>query len=313
MGLDEGGTSDMNALHPKARTGVIVALVFAVLALLVAILYFVGGTPSPAFLTTVRKSQLVAEMRVDLHTAVEAEKSSVLAETDEAYEEHADEARRSLAAVDTGLKELESLIARAGGAEENDLFRNFLQSWEVFKQIDAELLPLAVQNTNLKAQRLSFGPAAEAGERLEAALTSLVEAQGSCDQGREAARWAFRASAAAGRIQALQAPHIAESSDERMDTIEATMESCHRQLVEALARLEEVADAGSRPALAEARAAADELWRVNLEIIPLSRQNTNVRSLALSLGRKRVVTAQCEDLLAALQEVVDRPTFRATR
>ena len=35
--------------------------------------------------------------------------------------------------------------------------------------------------------------------------------------------------------------------------------------------------------------------------------------LALSLGRKRVVTAQCEDLLAALQEVVDRPTFRATR
>jgi hypothetical protein len=148
---------------------------------------------------------------------------------------------------------------------------------------------------------------------LDAALGSLVEAQGPCDQGREAARWAFRAAAAAGRLQALQAPHIDESRDERMDEIEATMDACHRQLIEALDRLEGVADAGSRPALAEARAAADELWKVNLEIIPLSRQNTNVRSLALSLGRKRAVTAQCEDLLAALQEVVDRPTFRATR
>ena len=303
----------MIALRPKARTAVIVALVLAVLALLTTVLMLVGGPPGPAFLTTVRKSQLVAEMRVDLHTAVEAEKSAVLADTDEASQELADEARRSLAAVDTGLKELESLIARAGGAEENDLFRNFLQSWEVFKQIDAELLPLAVQNTNLKAQRLSYGPGADAAERLEAALTSLVDAQDSCDQGREVARWAFRAAAAAGRIQALQAPHIDESRDERMDEIEATMDTCNRQLVEALARLDEVADAGLQPVVAAAMAAADALWQVNLEIIPLSRQNTNVRSLALSLGRKRVVTAQCEHLLEALQTAVERPLFVATR
>jgi hypothetical protein len=288
--------------------------VLADLALHTTVLMLVGGPPSPVFLTTVRKSQLVADMRVNLHAAVEAEKSAVLAETDEASQQHADEARRGLTAVDASVNELGSLIAQGGDAEEKDLLlRDFLQSWEVFKQIDAELLPLAVLNTNLKAQRLSYGPGAAAAERLEAALGSLVEAEGPCDRGREVARWAFRAAAAAGRIQALQAPHIDESRDERMDEIEDTMDTCHRQLVEALARLEEVADAGSRPALAEARAAADELWKVNLEIIPLSRQNTNVRSLALSLGRKRVATAQCEDLLATLQEVVDRPTFRATR
>jgi hypothetical protein len=289
------------------------ALSFAVLALLVAVLFLVGGSPSGAFLTKVRKSQLVAEMRVKLHAAVEAEKSSVLADTDEASQENADEARRGVMAIDTDLKELESLIAQGGGTEERDLLREFLVSWETLKEIDAELLPLAVQNTNLKAQRLSFGPGADAAERLEAALNSLIEAQGSRDRGREVARWAFRAAAAAGRIQAMQAPHIAERRDERMDEIEATMDTCHRQLVEALTRLEEVVAAGSRPALAEAWAAADALWKVNLEIISLSRQNTNVLSLTLSLGRKRVVTAQCEDLLVALQSVVDRPTFRATR
>jgi hypothetical protein len=35
--------------------------------------------------------------------------------------------------------------------------------------------------------------------------------------------------------------------------------------------------------------------------------------LAVSLGWKRVVTTQCENLLEALQIVVDRPTFTATR
>jgi hypothetical protein len=303
----------MNALPTKARTGVIVVLSLAVLALLVAVLILIGGPPNPAFLTAVRKSQLVAGMRVNLHAAVEAEKSAVLAETDEASQQHADEARRGLTAVDGSVNELESLIAQGGGAEEKDLLRDFIQSWEMFKQIDAELLPLAVLNTNLKAKRLSYGPGADAAERLGAALDSLLEAEGPYDRGCEVARWAFRAAAAAGRLQALQAPHIDESRDERMGEIEAAMETRHRQLVEALTRLDEVVDAGSRPAVAEARAAADELWKVNLEIIPLSRQNTNVRSLALSLGRKWVVTAQCEDLLAALQEVVDRPTFRATR
>ena len=91
------------------------------------------------------------------------------------------------------------------------------------------------------------------------------------------------------------------------------MEACHRQLAEALNRLKELADPGERPTVTAARAAAEAFWKVNLEIIPLSRQNTNVRSLALSLGRKRVVTAQCEDLLAALQTVIDSTTFRATR
>jgi hypothetical protein len=144
-------------------------------------------------------------------------------------------------------------------------------------------------------------------------LGSLVDAQGPCDRQRQVALWAFRAAAAAGRIQALQTPHIAESSNERMDAIEERMESCHRQLEEALAALAETVDPGSRPRLAEARAAAEQLWEVNRQIIPLSRQNTNVRSLSLSLGRKRVVTAQCEQLLEALQTTVDRPLFAATR
>jgi hypothetical protein len=52
---------------------------------------------------------------------------------------------------------------------------------------------------------------------------------------------------------------------------------------------------------------------VNKEILRLSRMNTNVKSLQLSLGRKRKVAAQCEEILNALQSAIQNRTFRATR
>jgi hypothetical protein len=52
---------------------------------------------------------------------------------------------------------------------------------------------------------------------------------------------------------------------------------------------------------------------VTAEVIKLSRQNSNIKSLELSLGKKRKLTAQCDEILAALQETVQRRTFKATR
>jgi hypothetical protein len=45
----------------------------------------------------------------------------------------------------------------------------------------------------------------------------------------------------------------------------------------------------------------------------LSRRNTNVRSLALSLGQKRMRTAACEDSLRELQDALAKRGFSATR
>ena len=46
---------------------------------------------------------------------------------------------------------------------------------------------------------------------------------------------------------------------------------------------------------------------VNAEIVVLSRRNSNVRSLALSLGQKRMLTAGCEETLRALQDASGEP------
>ena len=64
---------------------------------------------------------------------------------------------------------------------------------------------------------------------------------------------------------------------------------------------------------AEAGAALDRFMGINDEIVTLSRRNSNVRSLALSLGRKRVVTAECEDDLRALEQALAKHEFTATR
>ena len=56
------------------------------------------------------------------------------------------------------------------------------------------------------------------------------------------------------------------------------------------------------PQLAAAAAALDRFKAINAELVTLSRRNSNVRSLALSLGRKRTVTAECDDILHALEE-----------
>lgn len=47
--------------------------------------------------------------------------------------------------------------------------------------------------------------------------------------------------------------------------------------------------------------------------VKLSRRNSDVRSLALSLGRKRTVMAVCEDQLRTLDDALAKHQFTAAR
>ena len=60
-------------------------------------------------------------------------------------------------------------------------------------------------------------------------------------------------------------------------------------------------------------AALDRFLAVNAEIVVLSRRNSNVRSLALSLAQKRVLAAQCEDALRALEDALAKRGLGGTR
>src|SRR5262249_34737937 len=160
-------------------------------------------------------------------------------------------------------------------------------------------------NTNLKAQRLSFGPAQKQAEAFRDALESVARTSPGKDTWQVRALTAT-ALAAVREIQVLQSPHIAEADDTAMTELEKRMASSERSARDALRTLAGLLPSASRPKLHDAIKALDRFHDINSELIVLSRRNSNVRSLALSLGKKRVLTARCEESLHAIQDALSK-------
>jgi hypothetical protein len=257
---------------------------------------------------TSERSQLAAAMEANLLAATAAERSAVMAETDEASKESAEASRRASGAVEADRSALAELIETAGKPQQIEQLSAFNECWARYQEIDRQILDLAVKNSNLKALRLCFTAAAAALDRMQSALNGVVDGSDSI----ASTRAAYRAMTAARRVHALEVRHIPEPRDDEMDRIEADMKSLDGQVAEALGALS-AGDDATRASVDAARGAYAEFQKVHAEILVLSRRNSNVRSLALSLGQKRNVSAECQDRLSALRESLKADLINATR
>ena len=174
------------------------------------------------------------------------------------------------------------------------------------------MLDLAVQNTNLKAQRLSFGPVRETADGFRDALQAAAQLAPSKDRCRVDALVA-RAELAVREIQILQAPHIAEPDEAAMTKIESQMTERLAAAREALKSLGANASAAMARQLDTASAALARFDKLSAELVALSRRNSNVRSLALALRRAPQLVAACDGSLAILQEALAKEGFSGTR
>ena len=188
---------------------------------LVAAHFYKPENPAEKLASKAKRVDLVSRMQVALASASEAEKSAVLAITDEESQRFADQARATTAELERERRELEELLKAGGTRNEKDLLTRFSQVFTEFQRIDDEVLSLAVKNTNLKAYSLAFGPAADAVKEMNAALSRLVAAHADSPEAKKLMLLAFGAEISALRIQTLLSPHIAEESDQKMDTLEA--------------------------------------------------------------------------------------------
>ncbi|HUJ26106.1 MAG TPA: hypothetical protein VLW85_08820 [Myxococcales bacterium] len=265
-------------------------------AVLITVVYFqVNQNPSKQLAARTQREKIAGELNVALVSAAEAEKSAVLAITDEDSQKFADQARAATAVAEQRRAELGRLLA-TGTPREQQLHGEFSAAFEKLQQIDRQVLDLAVRNTNIKAAALAFGPAAEAMRKMDAALADIIAKASSTRE----LRLAAGAQAAALRIQALLPPHIAEENEQKEDALEAQMARQDAEVKKDLGEL------GSRAAAAAASYARFDELRV--QIIKLSRENTNVRSLALSLNEKRSAELACRASLAALEaEIAAEP------
>jgi hypothetical protein len=283
------------------------------IALVVVLLIAIAGCDVNTALEQLSEARrLSADLLVQFTKAADKANRAVMADTDEASVALAREAEQAKQAVQTSIDALGPILQGLNYADETRLLQEFVGRFAEYRELDRRILDLAVENTNLKAQRLSFGPAREAADSFRESLESVAPANAARDA------WRVKALVATAvltvrEIQVLQAPHIADADDAVMMEMEkhmTTSEGAARSALEALTPLTEPA---SRPTLAKATAALDQFMALNAEIIALSRRNTNVRSLALSLNQKTKVTSACEDSLHALRDSLAKRGFTGIR
>jgi len=277
------------------------------IAILLVVLRFHPEADAAAQLAfKAQRVELVSQMRLDLASASEAEKSAVMATTDEDSQAFADQARAAAAAVGRGRRELEELLQTRGTKNEVELLAQFSQAFAEFQRIGKDLLDMAIQNTNLKAYRLAFGPAAEVLDEMDAALSRIVaqNVSSTSPDARQVMLLADDARIRALHIQTLLAPHIAEESDRKMNELEALMANDDAEVHKDLDDLAALLRPNGSADLEIASSRYAKFSEIRTQIVKLSHENTNVRSLLISLNQERKVMLMCQDALAALEQAI---------
>ena len=113
---------------------------------------------------------LSADLLVQFTKAADAANRAVMADTDEASVAFAHEAEQAKEKVQTNISALKPLLEGLKFSEEGRLLQQFVDQFRGYCELDRRILDLAVENTNLKAQRISFGPAQEAADSFRDSL-----------------------------------------------------------------------------------------------------------------------------------------------
>jgi hypothetical protein len=284
------------------------ALVFAMGVAMLAVASGCHAGPATVMAELSEANRLAADLRVQFNKAADASNRAVMAETDEASIAFAGEAQQTSAVVDRDVAAMSPLLHALGLTDEIQLLDQFGQHLSAYRNVDRTVLALAVENTNLKAQRLSFGSARDAADRFKSALVVApdIAAKDRC----RGEALVDKAVLAVRELQTVQGPHIASSDEAAMTAMEQEMTALETATADALTALSGLVEPS---ALAAAQADFAEFKGIGSQIVTLSRRNSNVRSLDLSLRVKPPLTAACDDSLRALQQALANEGSKATR
>ena len=300
-------------MHRRQRFSV-AARRLTILACFVALIGLaLGCRQSETVLTRLDDARsLAADLRVQFNKAADASNRAVMADTDEASIAFAKESETATAVVQHDVTALTPLLNALGFAAEISAFAEFKTHFSEYNKLDRSILALAIENTNLKAQSLSFGPARQAADAFRDALAPLAASLPAKDRC-QVAELVGQAVTAVREIQVLHAPHIAERDDAPMTKMEKEMADLDTAARNALKALDELAAPSAQPSLATAHSELDKFKALTTQILDLSRRNTNVLSLDLSLRQKPALARACDDRLSALQTALANEGSKATR
>ncbi|MGE3728251.1 MAG: hypothetical protein AB7I41_22040 [Candidatus Sericytochromatia bacterium] len=259
------------------------------------------------------KTDISLKLLDDLQVAVEAEKNAVLSINREQSQNFVLQVVQASKALDTHRQALDKLAQRQSNATEKQLLAEFDQCWQQFKTLDQRLLTWATQDSNIEAQKWSTSTGRKAWEQFEKALNRLPQEVYTDKVKREIENAIAQSQIASLKILAMHKPHIEAFSEQEMNQWEKEMHiqtALTKQHLNTLARLLSKADVADYQT-------AYQHWESFLlatqKIVRLSRQNSNLKSIELSLGKKRVIATQCKALLNELKHSYSEQRFQATR
>jgi hypothetical protein len=272
------------------------------LALLIAFAFY-GIYYQPKhnpFLSQAHKIELISSMRIHLLEAIEAEKNAVLAIDDEESKGYATKALQAADEVENIRKYIVPIIQQDGIQSESELINDFNTCWLQFRKLDESLLNLATQNTNVKAGKISTAYGIQFIQSLEDSINRIIK---HIDQS-DAITSAYDALTASIKIYALHKSHIEAADDQQMDKIEQDIKAYDEAAKKAFSHLNSVAVLKENLDLKKAETAYVKFIQLTNEVIRLSRMNTNIKSTELSMGKKRLISTQCQVILTTLQNTV---------
>lgn len=252
--------------------------------------------------------RLTATLQAEFAAAVSAADRAVVSTTSETSAREARTAAATRETLKHSVAELKQLLAALEFSDESRLLKDFADKFAGYEALDRSILTLALEKTNTKATHLAFGSGREAAQTCKQALKQIA------DKASGGSAWQTRAlvaqaNAGLSEIQALEPRHIAEPNDQAMTGMEAEMQTAAASAREALAGLAMIV---GKDKVAPVAAELARFVEINSEIVALSRRNSDVRSLEMTLGQKRALVAACQEslgaLAASLRERVIRPT-----
>ena len=149
---------------------------FCVLAVAVCASGAACTNPQTVLTQLIDARRLASELHVQFTQAADAANRAVMADTDDTSASAADEARRARQVVEGNVQALRAILESLRYREDLRYLDGFAARFDEYRRLDDEILPLAVENTNLKAQRLSFGPAREAASAFQTSVDAAVQA-----------------------------------------------------------------------------------------------------------------------------------------
>ncbi len=254
--------------------------------------------------STNAKATQAAEVNVLFLASVRAQKNAVITPDDQQSKDFAASSAASLTQARELTSQLKQLVAKDAIAGQSETVEAVDKALDNVQRVNDEVLDLALQNSNVKANLLAFGElqsqtdilSARFGAWVEQAATSTDVATDRTAQMK--AIYTINNALAAVQINAVK--HNETSNPEAMAAQDKMLADLQGTILQGLA----VASGGVPASEIEVRATLSDMKATITKLTELSRLDTNNRSAAMSLTESKVANDECVKHLGELDKLL---------